>query len=44
MIQTYYNLLGKGSDVWKNIIIVITKATFNEDYDNMGEWIHDMEN
>ena len=44
MIQTYYNLLGKGSDVWKNIIVVITKATFNEDYDNMGEWIHDMEN
>ena len=44
MIQTYVNLLDKGSNMWKNIIVVITKVTYlDDDYEDMGEWIDEME-
>ena len=45
MIQTYMNLLDMGNDMWKNIIVVITKVTYlDDDYeDGMEEWIHEME-
>ena len=44
MIQTYVNLLDKGSNMWKNIIVVITKVTYlDDDYEDIGEWIDEME-
>lgn len=44
MIKTYENLLDKGGDMWKNMIVVITKVSYTEDdYDDMGEWIDEME-
>ena len=42
MIQTYGNLLDKGSEMWENIIVVITKVSY-EDCEDMGEWLDDME-
>ena len=42
MIQTYANLLDKGSEMWENIIVVITKVSY-EDCEDMGEWLDDME-
>jgi hypothetical protein len=44
MIQTYVNLLDKGNDMWKNIIVVITKVTYlDDDYEDLGEWTDEME-
>ena len=43
MIQTYMNLLDS-SNMWKNIIVVITKVTYlDDDYEDIGEWIDEME-
>ena len=44
MIQTYMNLLDKGNNMWKNVIVVITKLKYLDDeYEDMEEWIHVME-
>ena len=44
MIKTYEHLLDKGANMWKNIIVVITKVTYDDDeYENIGEWIDEME-
>jgi len=44
MIQTYVNLLDKGSNMWKNIIVVITKVTYlDDDYESTQDWIDEME-
>ena len=44
MIKTYEHLLDKGGNMWKNIIVVITKVTYDDDeYEDIGGWIDVME-
>ena len=44
MIKTYEHLLDKGDNMWKNIIVIITKVTYSDDeYKDIGEWIDEME-
>ena len=44
MIQTYVNLLNKGSNMWKNIIVVITKISYVDDeHKDIDDWIKEME-
>ena len=38
------NLLDMGNNMWKNIIVVITKVTYDSDeHDDIGDWIDEME-
>ena len=44
IIKTYEHLLDKGANMWKNIIVVITKVTYDSDeHDDIGDWIDEME-
>ena len=42
MFQMYMNLFGKGN-IWKNMIVVITKLSYCADYESNGEWIDEMD-
>ena len=44
MIKTYEHLLDKGANMWKNIIVVITKVQYCDvEHDDIGEWIDEMD-
>ena len=43
MMLTYENLLDKGHSMWLNMVAVITKVSYTEDFDEIDEWIQLME-
>ena len=43
MMQTYENLLDKGQSMWDNMMCIVTKVSWNEDYEQLQDWIDEME-
>ena len=43
VIQTYRNLLNNEAKVWNNMVAVITKVSWNSDYEEVEEWQEEMD-
>ena len=43
MLKIYENLLDKDQTLWGNMSCIVTKVSFTEDYDEVSEWIEEME-
>ena len=39
MIDNYSKLLNDKSKMWKSMIAVVTKVSWNEDHETLDEWI-----
>ena len=43
MMATYENLLDKGHFMWLNMVAVVTKVSYTEDFEVISEWVDLME-
>ena len=39
MIENYSKLLNDKSKMWKSMIAVVTKVSWNEDHETLDEWV-----
>ena len=43
MMATYLRLLNDESKIWSNLVAVITKVGWSNDYENIDEWNSEMD-
>ena len=43
MMTTYENLLDKGHFMWLNMVAIVTKVSYTEDFEVISEWVDLME-